>query len=69
MEPKNNWQAKALHRILSDTQELAKSYNELFNHSTDPQLKNFLNDLTPELIAIQMKLQDRLREQITAPAV
>jgi hypothetical protein len=66
----DNWQAIALRRIFSDTLELTKSYNEFFNCTTDQDLKNFLNEITPDLVAVQMKLQDKLREkQIAAPAL
>lgn len=63
-----NWQKIALNRITNDTKELAASYNEVFNATTSLELKQFLNEITPDLIAIQLKLQDKLRTLTSAKA-
>lgn len=47
--------------ILRDIRELTTAYNDVFNKCDSQDLKHFLNDLTPDLIAAQMKVQDKLR--------
>lgn len=61
MTPLTNWQLIALRKLIADTHELTQSYNEFFNETTDPGLKELFNTVTPNIIAVKMLLQDTYR--------
>lgn len=58
----NFWEETALNSLLYQTDNLSKEYVQYFNGSSlHPDFQKFLNEISPNLIAIKMQLQDRLR--------
>jgi len=51
----------ALNRLIHETHLLSQEFVTTFNGATDPDFKSFLNEISPNLIAIKMLMQDRLR--------
>lgn len=65
----NFWEETALNSLIYQTDKLSKEYVQYFNGThNNPDFKNFLNDVSPNLIAIKMQLQDRLRSLQQQPA-
>lgn len=56
-----SYQIADLQRLIKATHNLSEEFVAAFNETDSREFQNFLNELTPNIIAAKMMLQDRLR--------